>query len=135
MGGLVVGLLYEITHLLLFGNSCHLQLVRRYTGGHKGSISCLMTFMASSGEVVLYYPLLKLSCLIFSFIQSYCWTPYWYFCFKGCPLLPIILLSCIRCMYINTCGFSLCYTLDPCPLLLIVCQCFLSAPGNQWAQI
>ncbi|KAF8390819.1 hypothetical protein HHK36_023118 [Tetracentron sinense] len=29
------------------------KLVRRYTGGHKGSISCLMTFMASSGEVVL----------------------------------------------------------------------------------
>ncbi|GMP39679.1 hypothetical protein CsSME_00010415 [Camellia sinensis var. sinensis] len=26
------------------------KLVRRYTGGHKGSISCLMTFMASSGE-------------------------------------------------------------------------------------
>lgn len=54
MGGLVVGMLYAITHLLLFGNSCYLQLVRRYTGGHKGSISCLMTFMASSGEVVLY---------------------------------------------------------------------------------
>lgn len=29
-----------------------LQLARRYTGGHKGSIACLMTFMASSGEVV-----------------------------------------------------------------------------------
>ncbi|KAL8457470.1 hypothetical protein ACS0TY_017320 [Phlomoides rotata] len=29
------------------------KLARRYTGGHKGSISCLMTFMASSGEVVL----------------------------------------------------------------------------------
>ena len=28
-----------------------LQLVRRYTGGHKGSIYCLMNFMASSGEV------------------------------------------------------------------------------------
>ncbi|XWS52351.1 hypothetical protein CRYUN_Cryun11dG0060700 [Craigia yunnanensis] len=28
------------------------KLVRRYTGGHKGSISCLMTFMASSGEVI-----------------------------------------------------------------------------------
>ncbi|KAI5584304.1 hypothetical protein BDE02_06G071300 [Populus trichocarpa] len=28
-------------------------LVRRYTGGHKGSISCLMTFMASSGEALL----------------------------------------------------------------------------------
>ncbi|KAJ6992799.1 hypothetical protein NC653_016028 [Populus alba x Populus x berolinensis] len=27
------------------------KLVRRYTGGHKGSISCLMTFMASSGEL------------------------------------------------------------------------------------
>ncbi|XVF69814.1 hypothetical protein PTKIN_Ptkin11bG0111600 [Pterospermum kingtungense] len=27
--------------------------VRRYTGGHKGSISCLMTFMASSGEALL----------------------------------------------------------------------------------
>ncbi|XP_077229768.1 uncharacterized protein LOC143862588 isoform X2 [Tasmannia lanceolata] len=26
------------------------MLVRRYTGDHKGSISCLMTFMASSGE-------------------------------------------------------------------------------------
>ncbi|EHA8591207.1 hypothetical protein COCNU_scaffold036828G000020 [Cocos nucifera] len=25
------------------------KLVRRYTGGHKGSISCLMTFMASTG--------------------------------------------------------------------------------------
>ncbi|KAG4187056.1 hypothetical protein ERO13_A08G082000v2 [Gossypium hirsutum] len=29
------------------------KLVRRYTGGHKGSISCLMTFMASSGEELL----------------------------------------------------------------------------------
>ncbi|KAL5989921.1 hypothetical protein ACLOJK_010816 [Asimina triloba] len=29
------------------------QLVRRYTGGHKGSISCLMTFMAASGEALL----------------------------------------------------------------------------------
>ncbi|KAL8541903.1 hypothetical protein ACS0TY_002956 [Phlomoides rotata] len=29
------------------------KLARRYTGGHKGSISCLMTFMASSGEALL----------------------------------------------------------------------------------
>ncbi|KAL7205594.1 hypothetical protein ACSBR2_018515 [Camellia fascicularis] len=29
------------------------KLVRRYTGGHKGSIFCLMTFMASSGEALL----------------------------------------------------------------------------------
>ncbi|XAR56203.1 hypothetical protein NMG60_11036585 [Bertholletia excelsa] len=29
------------------------KLVRRYTGGHKGSIACLMTFMASSGEALL----------------------------------------------------------------------------------
>ncbi|KAL6517843.1 hypothetical protein OROMI_033544 [Orobanche minor] len=29
------------------------KLARRYTGGHKGSIYCLMTFMASSGEVLL----------------------------------------------------------------------------------
>ncbi|XP_058191747.1 uncharacterized protein LOC131308759 isoform X1 [Rhododendron vialii] len=29
------------------------KLVRRYTGGHKGSISCLMNFMASSGEALL----------------------------------------------------------------------------------
>lgn len=29
------------------------KLVRRYTGGHKGSINCLMTFMASSGEALL----------------------------------------------------------------------------------
>ncbi|KAL4303237.1 hypothetical protein GQ457_10G005870 [Hibiscus cannabinus] len=29
------------------------KLVRRYTGGHKGSISCLMTFMASTGEALL----------------------------------------------------------------------------------
>ncbi|GAB2287720.1 hypothetical protein Dimus_022082 [Dionaea muscipula] len=29
------------------------RLVRRYSGGHKGSISCLMTFMASSGEALL----------------------------------------------------------------------------------
>ncbi|XP_020525863.1 uncharacterized protein LOC18438955 isoform X2 [Amborella trichopoda] len=29
------------------------KLVRRYTGGHKGSISCLMTFLASSGEALL----------------------------------------------------------------------------------
>jgi hypothetical protein len=28
-----------------------LQLVRRYTGGHKGSIACLMTFMSAAGEV------------------------------------------------------------------------------------
>uniref|UniRef100_K7MZP5 Uncharacterized protein n=1 Tax=Glycine max TaxID=3847 RepID=K7MZP5_SOYBN len=29
------------------------KLVRRYTGGHKGSISCLMSFMAASGEALL----------------------------------------------------------------------------------
>ncbi|XP_038688896.1 uncharacterized protein LOC119988064 isoform X2 [Tripterygium wilfordii] len=29
------------------------KLTRRYTGGHKGSISCLVTFMASSGEALL----------------------------------------------------------------------------------
>lgn len=29
------------------------KLARRYTGGHKGPISCLMTFMASSGEALL----------------------------------------------------------------------------------
>ncbi|GAA0158733.1 hypothetical protein LIER_15680 [Lithospermum erythrorhizon] len=29
------------------------KLARRYTGGHKGSISCLMTFMAASGEALL----------------------------------------------------------------------------------
>ncbi|KAF2309058.1 hypothetical protein GH714_000295 [Hevea brasiliensis] len=29
------------------------MLVRRYTGGHKGSIACLMTFMAASGEALL----------------------------------------------------------------------------------
>ncbi|CAI0406139.1 unnamed protein product [Linum tenue] len=29
------------------------KLVRRYTGGHKGAIACLMTFMASSGEALL----------------------------------------------------------------------------------
>ncbi|XP_027108109.2 uncharacterized protein [Coffea arabica] len=29
------------------------KLARRYTGGHKGSIACLMTFMASSGEAFL----------------------------------------------------------------------------------
>ncbi|KAK1276991.1 hypothetical protein QJS04_geneDACA011030 [Acorus gramineus] len=29
------------------------KLVRRYTGGHKGSISCLMNFMAPSGEALL----------------------------------------------------------------------------------
>ncbi|XP_057500267.1 uncharacterized protein LOC130784415 [Actinidia eriantha] len=29
------------------------RLVRRYTGGHKGSIYCLMNFMASSGEALL----------------------------------------------------------------------------------
>ncbi|KAL0412837.1 UNVERIFIED_CONTAM: TSET complex member tstF [Sesamum radiatum] len=28
------------------------KLARRYTGGHKGSIACLMTFMASSGEAL-----------------------------------------------------------------------------------
>lgn len=39
----------------MFSNICFLQLVRRYTGGHKGSISCLMTFMATSGEVVLHF--------------------------------------------------------------------------------
>lgn len=36
---------------LFYDDNTFLQLVRRYTGGHKGSISCLMTFMASSGEV------------------------------------------------------------------------------------
>ncbi|VAH62153.1 unnamed protein product [Triticum turgidum subsp. durum] len=29
------------------------KLVRRYTGGHKGAISCLMTFMSAAGEVHL----------------------------------------------------------------------------------
>ncbi|KAL3613219.1 hypothetical protein CASFOL_042910 [Castilleja foliolosa] len=29
------------------------KLARRYTGGHKGSIACLMTFIATSGEVLL----------------------------------------------------------------------------------
>ncbi|GJN18199.1 hypothetical protein PR202_gb05338 [Eleusine coracana subsp. coracana] len=29
------------------------KLVRRYTGGHKGSIACLMTFMSAAGEVHL----------------------------------------------------------------------------------
>ncbi|CAL9186178.1 unnamed protein product [Musa hybrid cultivar] len=29
------------------------KLIRRYTGGHKGSITCLMTFVASSGEAFL----------------------------------------------------------------------------------
>ncbi|KAK9706978.1 hypothetical protein RND81_07G164800 [Saponaria officinalis] len=29
------------------------KLARRYTGGHKGPINCLMTFMASSGEALL----------------------------------------------------------------------------------
>lgn len=29
------------------------KLARRYTGGHKGAIACLMTFMASSGEALL----------------------------------------------------------------------------------
>ncbi|KNA14896.1 hypothetical protein SOVF_102910 [Spinacia oleracea] len=29
------------------------KLARRYTGGHKGAINCLMTFMASSGEALL----------------------------------------------------------------------------------
>ncbi|KAK9154676.1 hypothetical protein Sjap_002156 [Stephania japonica] len=29
------------------------RLARRYMGGHKGSISCLMTFMTSSGEALL----------------------------------------------------------------------------------
>ncbi|CAN4108269.1 unnamed protein product [Withania somnifera] len=29
------------------------KLVRRYTGGHKGAISCLMNFMAASGESLL----------------------------------------------------------------------------------
>jgi hypothetical protein len=28
-----------------------LQLVRRYTGGHKGAIACLMTYMSAAGEV------------------------------------------------------------------------------------
>jgi hypothetical protein len=31
------------------------QLVRRYTGGHKGAISCLMTFMSAAGEVKLWH--------------------------------------------------------------------------------
>eukprot|EP01018_Ginkgo_biloba_P012994 Gb_38178 [translate_table: standard] len=29
------------------------QPVRKYTGGHKGAVSCLMTFLASSGETLL----------------------------------------------------------------------------------
>lgn len=34
-----------------------LQLARRYTGGHKGAISCLMNFMAASGEVLVMLPM------------------------------------------------------------------------------
>lgn len=29
------------------------QIVRKYVGGHKGSVSCLMTFVSSSGETLL----------------------------------------------------------------------------------
>uniref|UniRef100_A0A7N1A8U7 Transducin/WD40 repeat-like superfamily protein n=1 Tax=Kalanchoe fedtschenkoi TaxID=63787 RepID=A0A7N1A8U7_KALFE len=29
------------------------KLIRRYTGGHKGAVVCLMTFMSSSGEALL----------------------------------------------------------------------------------
>lgn len=29
------------------------QLVRKYVGGHKGAVSCLMTFLSSSGEMLL----------------------------------------------------------------------------------
>lgn len=32
------------------------QLVRRYISGHKGPVSCLLTFLASSGEVLLAFP-------------------------------------------------------------------------------
>ncbi|KAJ0093535.1 hypothetical protein Patl1_27161 [Pistacia atlantica] len=43
-------LIMIFTSVVIFAS---LQLVRRYTGGHKGSIACLMTFMASSGEALL----------------------------------------------------------------------------------
>ena len=58
MEGLEVHDLFLLTSLLQLYSMMvlvSLQLVRRYTGGHKGSISCLMTFMASSGEVVFYF--------------------------------------------------------------------------------
>ncbi|CAM8905406.1 unnamed protein product [Rhodiola kirilowii] len=29
------------------------KLIRRYTGGHKGAVACLMTFMSSTGEALL----------------------------------------------------------------------------------
>lgn len=31
------------------------QLVRRYISGHKGPVSCLLTFLASTGEVLLAF--------------------------------------------------------------------------------
>jgi hypothetical protein len=37
--------------ILVLIEELFVQLVRRYVGGHKGPISCLMTFLASSGEV------------------------------------------------------------------------------------
>jgi hypothetical protein len=36
---------------LRIGDWCLWQLVRRYISGHKGPVSCLLTFQASSGEV------------------------------------------------------------------------------------
>jgi hypothetical protein len=38
--------------ILVLIEELFVQLVRRYVGGHKGPISCLMTFLASSGEVL-----------------------------------------------------------------------------------
>lgn len=32
------------------------QLVRRYISGHKGPVSCLLTFLASSSEVLVAFP-------------------------------------------------------------------------------
>ncbi|KAK4339811.1 hypothetical protein RND71_041273 [Anisodus tanguticus] len=49
----VIRVLSMITWKMNNSDTSSLQLARRYTGGHKGAISCLMNFMAASGESLL----------------------------------------------------------------------------------
>ena len=60
-------MLKELEFLFCRGNASPnmkvvVQLVRRYISGHKGPVSCLLTFLASSGEVLLAFPHCFLQC-------------------------------------------------------------------------
>lgn len=65
------------------------QLIRRYTGGHKGAVACLMTFMSSSGEVNIFKNLVHLFAVL---VKSSSTFPFSYpshsenFPYDWCPI-------------------------------------------------